>query len=100
MLFKPIIALHINFSSFCFFNFFLQPTHLEVINESNMHNVPRGSETHFKVVVVSSAFEDLSLIKRHRSVNDVLKSELDGPVHALSIQVIYPMVTCKSLLGW
>ena len=24
------------------------PAHLEIINESFMHNVPRGSETHFK----------------------------------------------------
>lgn len=30
----------------------LQPIHLEVINESYMHNVPKGSETHFKVLVV------------------------------------------------
>lgn len=30
----------------------LQPVHLEVINESYMHNVPKGSETHFKVLVV------------------------------------------------
>ena len=24
------------------------PAHMEVVNESHMHNVPRGSETHFK----------------------------------------------------
>lgn len=30
----------------------LQPVHLEVVNESYMHNVPKGSETHFKVLVV------------------------------------------------
>lgn len=35
----------------------LSPAHLEVINESTMHNVPPGSETHFKVVVVSEEFE-------------------------------------------
>lgn len=29
----------------------LTPVHLEVINESFMHNVPKGSETHFKVCV-------------------------------------------------
>ncbi|XP_041485554.1 bolA-like protein DDB_G0274169 [Lytechinus variegatus] len=67
-----------------------QPSHLEVINESNMHNVPRGSETHFKVVVVSEAFDNESLITRHRLVNEVLKTELDGPVHALSIQAKTP----------
>lgn len=41
----------------------LAPTHLEIINESFMHNVPPGSETHFKVLVVSEAFDGLPLIK-------------------------------------
>lgn len=26
-----------------------QPQHLEIVNESYKHNVPDGSETHFKV---------------------------------------------------
>ena len=39
------------------------PAHLQVINESYMHNVPQGSETHFKVVVVSEKFKNLPLIK-------------------------------------
>lgn len=62
-----------------------QPLHLDVINESHRHNVPAGSETHFKVVVVSEQFTDQSLVARHRLVNNCLKSELEGPVHALSI---------------
>lgn len=41
----------------------LQTTHLDVINESYMHNVPKGAETHFKVVVVSDKFEGLPLLK-------------------------------------
>lgn len=41
----------------------LQPIHYEVINESYMHNVPKGAESHFKVLVVSSKFESLPLIK-------------------------------------
>nr|CAD7594353.1 unnamed protein product [Timema genevievae] len=41
----------------------LSPVHLEVINESYMHNAPKGSESHFKVVVVSEKFESLPLIK-------------------------------------
>ena len=63
----------------------LSPVHLEIINESHMHNVPRGSETHFKVVVVSERFQDTKLIARHRLVNDVLAAELQTGVHALSI---------------
>jgi BolA protein len=66
------------------------PTHLEVINESGNHSVPAGSETHFKVVMVWDGFEGKSKVMRHRSVNKVLKAELDGPVHALSLQLFTP----------
>ena len=59
--------------------------HLEVVNESGNHNVPPGSESHFKVVLVSPDFADLKLIARHRLVNTVLKDELAGQVHALAI---------------
>ncbi|XP_076074033.1 DNA-binding transcriptional regulator BolA-like isoform X2 [Mytilus galloprovincialis] len=63
----------------------LKPQYLEVINESFMHNVPKGSESHFKVVVISDMFEGQPLIKRHRMVNENLADELQGSVHALSI---------------
>jgi BolA protein len=59
---------------------------MQVINESFMHNVPKGAETHFKVVVVSDTFTDVALIKRHRTVNTLLKEELATGVHALTIQ--------------
>lgn len=62
-----------------------QPLHLDVRNESFMHNVPKGAETHFKVVVVSTDFEGKPLIQRHRMVNAVLEHELANGVHALSI---------------
>lgn len=41
----------------------LKPIHFEVINESYMHNVPKGSETHFKVLIVSDQFDSMPLIK-------------------------------------
>ena len=59
--------------------------HLEVLNESSGHNVPPGSESHFKVVLVSSEFEHMRLLARHRRVNEVLAAELSGSVHALAI---------------
>ncbi|XP_067425531.1 bolA-like protein 1 [Emydura macquarii macquarii] len=68
----------------------LQPVHLEVHNESAMHAVPRGSETHFKVVIASQRFAGLPLLQRHRLVTDTLQAELAGPVHALSIQAKTP----------
>ena len=62
-----------------------QPEHLEVINESYMHNVPEGSESHFKVVMVSAQFEGERLIKRHRLINAVLKDQLANDIHALAL---------------
>jgi stress-induced morphogen len=62
-----------------------QPVHLEILNESYMHSVPKGSETHFKVIVVSDAFKGMQLIEKHRSVQNCLKEELQSGVHALSI---------------
>mgnify|MGYP006225818277 CR=1 FL=1 len=68
----------------------LSPIHLEVINESHMHNVPEGSESHFKVVVVSEAFAGKKLIARHRQVNQVLSEELAGGIHALALHTMTP----------
>ena len=61
------------------------PLHLEVINESSNHNVPEGSESHFKVVVVSPDFEGKNLLARHRLINATLADELNGVIHALAI---------------
>ena len=66
------------------------PVHLDVINESHMHNVPPGSESHFKLIIVSAAFEGKRLIGRHQLINAALKAELDGPVHALSMETLTP----------
>lgn len=62
-----------------------KPVHLEVWNESYMHSVPPGSETHFKVIVVSESFDKQSIIARHRLINQTLAEELRNGVHALSI---------------
>ena len=69
----------------------LLPQHLDVINESYMHNVAPGSESHFKVVVVCEQFEGQRLITRHRAVNQVLADELANHIHALAIHTYTPM---------
>ncbi len=66
----------------------LSPAHLEVVNESHMHSVPPGSESHFKVVVVSDAFEGVPLLRRHQTINEILADELSEAVHALSMQTL------------
>ena len=69
------------------------PEHLEVVNESYMHNVPEGSESHFKVLIVCDDFKDKMLIARHRSVNKILDMELkkdksEGGIHALALHTM------------
>ncbi len=63
---------------------------LEVLNESRMHNVPAGAETHFRVVVVSDRFNRTPRLGRHRVVHRALAEELAGPVHALAIDALTP----------
>lgn len=63
----------------------LNVSHLEVINESGNHNVPDGSESHFKVVLVSDNFDGQTLIARHRQVNKILEDELKNKIHALAL---------------
>lgn len=65
------------------------PEFLQVENESHMHNVAPGSESHFKVSIASNQFEGLMLIKRHRLVNKVLESELQQ-IHALALHTMTP----------
>jgi stress-induced morphogen len=67
------------------------PTVLEVINESHNHSVPPGSETHWKVVIVSEAFAGRSPVERHRAVNKAVDTLPDRKkIHALSIQPFTP----------
>ena len=46
----------------------LAPSHLEVIDESYLHNVEPGKESHVRIVVVSEQFEGLNLVKRHQLI--------------------------------
>jgi len=66
----------------------LQPDFLEIVNESSMHSGP-ATESHFKVVAVSKAFEGKMLIARHRMVNEALADELNS-IHALSLHTMTP----------
>ena len=57
---------------------------LKIVNESFMHNVPKGSESHFKIVIVSDNFIKKSLIQRHKEIYKAL-GEIMNDIHALSI---------------
>ena len=62
-----------------------EPAFLQVTNESSQHNVPIGSETHFKVVLVTPKFSGTRLLHRHKAVNKVLKEEIENHIHALAL---------------
>lgn len=68
----------------------LQPAFLDVQNESHMHSVPPGSESHFKVIIVSERFVGRSLIEQQRLVNSILAEELNGTIHALTMKTLTP----------
>lgn len=68
------------------------PQILEVENESTKHSVPVGSETHFKVKVVSDAFIGMLKVKRHQEIYKLFSDEWglkkDNKLHALSITAL------------
>ena len=72
----------------------LEPTRLDVVNESHLHAGHRSSpgtgDSHFRVLVVSPAFVGRSRVDRHRMITDVLAAELKGRVHALAIKAYAP----------
>ena len=77
----------------------LAPTRLEIEDDSGRHAGHHheggvdgrvGGESHFTVTVVSGAFEGQGRVQRQRAVNDLLRAELAGPVHALSIRALTP----------
>lgn len=73
----------------------LEPTRLDVINESALHAGHRSSpgtgESHFRIVVVSNKFAGQSRLARHRMVNDLLAEEMaPGGVHALALHAYAP----------
>lgn len=77
----------------------LAPTRLELEDDSARHaghhheggmDARPGGESHFNLTVVSTAFDGQGRLARQRAVNAVLRDELAGPVHALSIKAMTP----------
>ena len=71
----------------------LQPTALEVIDESALHAghagaSPTGRGSHMRVRVASPLFTGMGRVQRHRLVYDALQDFIDQGPHALAIEVI------------
>jgi BolA protein len=72
----------------------LHPESLSVIDESHLHEGHAGhrpgGETHFRIHIVSRAFEGKSRVERHRMINALLADDLAGGVHALALKTQAP----------
>lgn len=68
----------------------LEPVQLEIVNESHLHSVPKHSETHFKLLIVSKKFEGLSRVERQRLVNQIIQPEFETGLHALTQRTLTP----------
>lgn len=72
----------------------LEPASLSVVDESHLHaghsGWREGGETHFRVDVVSAAFEGKSRLERHRIVNTLLSEAFARGLHALAIRAKSP----------
>lgn len=82
---KPVETLILSKLSAAF-----HPLHLEVVNESHMHSVPPGSESHFKVTLVADSFAGKRQVPRHQAVYACLAEELQAGVHALALHTFSP----------
>ena len=67
-----------------------EPVYLKVTNESYKHQVPKDSETHFHLVLVSGSFNQLKRVEQHRLVYEALSQEMKDVVHACSIHTYTP----------
>jgi BolA family transcriptional regulator, general stress-responsive regulator len=72
----------------------LQPERLKVVDESELHKGHAGhrpgGESHFRVEIVSAAFEGQTRVARQRRVYEVLSEELKAGVHALALTTLTP----------
>lgn len=72
----------------------LRPKRLDIINESELHAGHRSSpgtgESHFRILIVADAFAGKSRVERHRMVNEALKDEVGGRIHALALSTYAP----------
>ncbi len=67
-----------------------QPEHMAVENESHQHSVPANSETHFKVILVSTHFTGVAKVKRHQQIYHLLAEQMNQGVHALALHLYSP----------
>ena len=66
----------------------VEPSFLEILDESHKHRGREGQESHFRIRMVSDSFEGVGRAERHRRVHALLQSELDSGLHAVTLQLL------------
>lgn len=70
------------------------PVRLEIVDESDKHaghaGARPGGQTHYRVTIVSSAFEGLSRVARQRNIYGLLEKEFAEGLHALALLTLTP----------
>ena len=71
----------------------LQVNKIEIIDESHLHaghnNRTQGG-VHFKAVIISEHFDNLSLIERHKKIYSILGKDMGTTIHAFSMKTLTP----------
>ena len=71
----------------------LEPTLLELVDESALHAGHAGAASgggHYRMKIVSSRFDGLKLVMRHRLVYDSVHDMMRNEIHALAITALAP----------
>lgn len=77
----------------------LNPSLLDIIDQSAQHEGHAGAASgggHYVIHIVSDQFTGKSLIQRHRMIYDVMGSDMDQAIHALSIKSQTPEEHAKT----
>lgn len=73
-----------------------EPSFFEIENESSNHHRPPGSETHFRLLIVSDKFVGVSRVDRQRQVANLFDDERAAGLHALAQRVYTPEEWAKA----
>ncbi len=71
----------------------IETTHIEIVDDSSKHAGHAGARDgggHFNLNIVSSEFNNKSLIQRHRIVYAAVDELMNTEIHALSINAQTP----------
>lgn len=69
----------------------LQPSHLEVIDESDQHIGHAGHQgggRHFAIVIAADSLHGISRVAAHRKIYDLFADMMPNEIHALKIKIV------------